>query len=126
MKRPSGHLTCPARPALPLAVVFAIAFLGGCDLSGRVYIAFFWAESETPDAFTCSAPNVPAFAAIARGRYYETIAGRYDLQYSYTTRVITQSLTFGLEADSTMLGQENAYYHATLHKSSPPTVEPFP
>ncbi len=113
-----------------MARVCVLALLGvalvGCTLSGRVYIAFFWSDSETPDALTCTAPNVPAsVAAIHRGKYYDTIPGNYTLDYSYLSGE-SYSLSFKLDANSTLLGQEHAYYHATLHKTSAPTVESYP
>jgi hypothetical protein len=111
-----------------LLCVLAVAVLaGGCSVAGRVYIAFFWSDSDIPDAgFSCTAPNVPAaVTSIVRGRYYETVPGRYSLSYSYST-LESHSLTFDLAVESTMLGQEHAYYHATLRKSSPPTVLPYP
>jgi len=111
-----------------IAFVVAAAAMSGCGLAGRVYIAFFWADSETPDAgFTCTAPNVPALTAIVRGRYYETLPGRYTLSYSYTTPPVgPQSLSLVLAASETMLGQEHVYYNVTLRKLSPPTVARFP
>jgi hypothetical protein len=115
-------------PMARLCAIAAVAIaLAGCSLSGRVYIAFFWSDSEAPDAgFACSAPNVPASAAaVARGKYYETIPGAYTLDYSYLSGE-SHSLSFALEADGATLGQENAYYHANLRKAAGPTVESYP
>ncbi len=127
VKNPGRH---PAGIATVICVVVSIVAalaLSGCGVTGRVYIAFFWAASDYPDAaFVCSAPNVPVLmTSVVKGRYYETVPGTYALQYSYATGE-SHTLSFVLTADSTLLGQENAYYHATLRKLSAPTVEPYP
>lgn len=109
-----------------LAIGALVLALDGCSVVGRVYIAFFWSAADLPDAgFACDAPNVPPLASITQGRYLETVPGRYTLWYSYSTSE-THSLIFELAAETTMLGQEHAYYHATLRKSSPPTVVQYP
>ena len=129
MKNPGGHAACIARILSFVAVLAAAAALSGCGLAGRVYIAFLWTDSEIPDGpvFVCTAPNVPVqMAAIVKGRYYETVAGTYTLQYNYASDLTVRALSFVLATDATILGQENSYYHATLRKAAAPTVEPYP
>jgi len=121
--------SCPACLkgfARVLAAAAVALALGACDLSGRVYIAFFWAETDPLTQFTCDAPNVPGLTTIVNGRYYETIAGSYTLSYSYATPIVPRTLSFVLTSEGTLLGQENVYYHAVLHKVTPPTVDPYP
>jgi hypothetical protein len=127
VKKTGRHPAGIARVLGVVALIVAAVVLGGCGVTGRVYIAFFWAASDYPDAtFVCSAPNVPVLmTSMVKGRYYETVPGTYALQYSYTTGE-SHTLFFTVAADSTLLGQQNAYYHATLRKLSAPTVEPYP
>ncbi len=70
-----------ARIARLAAVAALVAVLSGCGLAGRVYIAFFWAAADYPDAtFVCTAPKVPVLmTSMVKGRYYETLAGSYLL-----------------------------------------------
>ncbi len=127
MKNPGRHSAGIARVICVVALIAAAVALSGCGVTGRVYIAFFWAAADYPDAtFVCSAPNVPVLmTSMVKGRYYESVPGTYALQYSYTTGE-SHTLSFTLSADSTLLGQQNSYYHATLRKLSAPTVEPYP
>ncbi len=111
---------------LLIALLAAAVVQGGCTIPGRIYIAFLWTDSEAPDTFTCDVPSVPSLASLVRGRYYLTVPGQYTLQYTYASPPATWNLSFILSVDSTVMGQESAYYHATLRKTAAPTVEPYP
>jgi hypothetical protein len=113
--------------AVRLLLVFLIvALVGGCSLSGRVYLAFFWDDADLPiSSFACTAPNVPTgFASIVKGKYYETVPGVYKLDYTYTAG--PNPVTFSLETQPALLGQEHAYYQARLTKATAPTIGLYP
>ncbi|MBN1698304.1 MAG: hypothetical protein JW881_12390 [Spirochaetales bacterium] len=112
------------------AVIFSILLLilGGCAMEGDVYLSFFWYDGQKPDAtFTCSAPNIPAaLVDLEKGVYYKTKAGSYTVSCSWTAPPGVYSTNFTLEADSTILGVENAYYDISFYQYANPVCLKVP
>lgn len=107
-------------------VILIIAVLG-CSFENNVYVAFIWSDGEKPDSFSSNIPNVPDdIDSIAIGGNILTFPGTYTLSYSYISPVSSQSFTFTLEENSTVLGREDKHYHIYLKQFTTPYILEYP
>jgi hypothetical protein len=111
-----------------ILLMLVIATVGACGLPGKVLVAYFWdGDSSDIASFDCKLPNVPQNKDnIEKGKYYPTLPGKYQLTYRFVTSPSAYSITFKLEADETLMGNENAYYNVYMRATSPPSVEKYP
>jgi hypothetical protein len=116
-----------ARLPLSLLLLLTVATMGACGFPGKVLVAYFWdGDSSDIENFDCKLPNVPQNKDnIEKGKYYITLPGRYQLTYNFLFSP-SFSLTFTLEAEETLMGNENAHYNIHLRATSPPSVEKYP
>jgi hypothetical protein len=109
-----------------LLFLFILMLLCGCAFEGKVYLSFFWYEGQKPTTFTCTAPDTPPDAnSLEKGTYYHTESGSWNLQYDYGPTP-SWNFNFTLDADSTVLGGETAYYDITLFQYAPPVLIKVP
>jgi len=115
-----------------LAIICTFFLLCSCSFTADVYISFYWnddtaLDDENDEFKTGGIPNVPTtFDGLTKGNYYKTIAGEYTVIYKYFANSEERRLKITLEANSTVLGIENAYYDFYIRKGSDPSLYKIP
>ena len=117
----SQHKRAAAHFFLCILIVSVAMMVTGCAMPGKVSVGFFWdGDAANIPSFTCTDIN-----NIGKGTYYLTLPGTYGLTYNFTAQP-TFSAALKLEANETLLGQENVYYNVYLREISPPIIEQYP
>ncbi len=110
-----------------ISIVFIIIAILGCSFESNLYIAFFWSDSEKPDAtFLHNIPNVTDdIDTIVWGGEFLTFPGTYTLSYSYSSGP-AYNFSFTLEEDAALLGREFRHYHVYMTKYTEPYILEYP
>ncbi|MBN1523358.1 MAG: hypothetical protein JW904_02640 [Spirochaetales bacterium] len=107
--------------------VLCMSVFQGCGLDGKVFVAVHYFQNDpanAPDVITSDITNLPAFASLTMGRYYETFPGTYNFQTTFGAA--NYPATFVLTAKSTPIGIENTYYDIVCLYDTTPVIAEFP